>query len=260
MQAEIDRVYQEHLATLAKRSVTRQRKTIDYFHGGFFLRGSPALCETNSATRRSIGGFAADALEHRLGPLPGLGRRSASPPCLPPTLSPARSVHIAALPNRAGLRSSSCKLRRAAPHIALESADARLRSGEAGFLECLNRAVSDRETNVRLDVLSMAFTGLMLAYATCFLTSGSAPTSAVDRNAAGDPIASVDGGTVGWSITTIVGGAIGWPIVAAAITIPRIAVAGVVVGRIAVAITRVALGTVAIARTRRAVSGSNPWP
>src|SRR6476469_8508566 len=99
----------------------------------------------------------------------------------------------------------------------------------------------------------MAFTGLVLAYATCFLTSGSAPTSAVDRNAAGDPIASVDGRTVGWSITAIVGGAIGWPIVAAAITIPRIAVA---VGRIAVAITRVACGTVAIARTRVAVSGA----
>src|SRR6476620_338799 len=109
---------------------------------------------------------------------------------------------------------------------------------------------------VRLDVLSMAFTGLVLAYATCFLTSGSAPTSAVDRNAAGDPIASVNGGTVGWSIAAIVGGAIGWPIVAAAITIPRIAVAGVAVGRIAVAITRVAGGTVAIARTRVAVSGA----
>ena len=97
---------------------------------------------------------------------------------------------------------------------------------------------------MRLDVLSMAFTGLVLAYATCFLTSSSAPTSAVDRNAAGDPIASVDGGTVGWPITAIIGGAIDWPVVAAAITIPRIAVAGVAVGRIAVAITRVPFGTV----------------
>ena len=93
-------------------------------------------------------------------------------------------------------------------------------------------------------------------YARCFLTSGSAPTSAVDSNAAGDPIASVDGGTVGWSITAIVDGAIGWPIVAAAITISRIAVAGVAVGRIAVAITRVAFGTGAITRTRVAVSGA----
>src|SRR3954465_14734688 len=48
---------------------------------------------------------------------------------------------------------------------------------------------------------SMALIGLLLGYATCFLTSGSAPTSAVDRNAAGDAIASVDGGTVGWAIT-----------------------------------------------------------
>ena len=56
----------------------------------------------------------------------------------------------------------------------------------------------------RLDVLSMAFTGLVLAYATCFPTSGSAPTSAVDRNSAGDPIASVDGGTVGWSIHAVI--------------------------------------------------------
>ena len=44
--------------------------------------------------------------------------------------------------------------------------------------------------------------------------SGSAPTSAVDRNAAGDPIASVDRGTIGWPITAIIGGAIGWPITA----------------------------------------------
>ena len=39
-------------------------------------------------------------------------------------------------PRPHGLRSSSCKLRQAAPHIVLEPADARLRSGEAGFLEC----------------------------------------------------------------------------------------------------------------------------
>ena len=48
-------------------------------------------------------------------------------------------------------------------------------------------------------------------------------------------MASVDGRTVGWSVTAIVDGAIGWPIVAAAITIPRIAVTGVAVGGIAVA-------------------------
>ena len=69
----------------------------------------------------------------------------------------------------------------------------------------------------------------------------------MDRNAAGDPIASVDRGTIGGPITAIVDGAIGWPVVAAAITIPRIAVAGVAVGRIAVAITRVAVsGAIAI--------------
>ena len=50
--------------------------------------------------------------------------------------SRARQVSRRASTIAHGIRSSSCKLRRAAPHIALESADARLRSGEAGFLEC----------------------------------------------------------------------------------------------------------------------------
>ena len=50
--------------------------------------------------------------------------------------SRARQVSRRASTIAHGLRSSSCKLRRAAPHIALGSADARLRSGEAGFLEC----------------------------------------------------------------------------------------------------------------------------
>jgi hypothetical protein len=50
--------------------------------------------------------------------------------------SRARQVSRRASTIAHGLRSSSCKLRRPAPHIAMESADARLRSGEAGFLEC----------------------------------------------------------------------------------------------------------------------------
>ena len=43
------------------------------------------------------------------------------------------------------------------------------------------------------------------------MTSGSAPTSTVDRNPSGDPIASVDGGTIGWPITAIIGGGNGVP-------------------------------------------------
>ena len=50
--------------------------------------------------------------------------------------SRARQVSRRASTIAHGLRSSSCKLRRPAPHIAMESADARLRSGEAGFFEC----------------------------------------------------------------------------------------------------------------------------
>jgi hypothetical protein len=70
VQARIDLVYQEHRAKLGKRRHDPARKTIDYFRRGF-LCGSHALDETNSATRRSVGGFAANALEYRFdAPLP----------------------------------------------------------------------------------------------------------------------------------------------------------------------------------------------
>jgi hypothetical protein len=53
--------------------------TLARFGGALFL-WSCGLCETNFASRRSIGGFAADALECRLdAPLPDSGVRSACP-------------------------------------------------------------------------------------------------------------------------------------------------------------------------------------